>query len=1216
MNTPWAGAFLWTLALFQIGTVAGQEQARVRLKIQTGREAVISVAFLPDGRSVVTAGQFGLVRVWDIATGREIRRFGTPNFNGTLITADGRFAATADDAWIVRISDVATGREISSFQGDPGSSIPVVAFSPDGRALLTGGQDKIARLRDVASGREIRRFVGHSQAVTMVKFSPDGRSVLTGSYDYKTRFWDIRLWDVASGRETILFQGLRVAGVAFSPDSRSVLTSDSDGTLRLWDLASRSEVRRFEGKSNVYAIAFSADGRLVVTGSSDNTSPVDRIARLWDVASGREIRRFEGHSSLVISVAFSPDGRSVLTGSLDSTARLWDVGSGREIQRFEGRTEAVSAVAFSPDGHFVLDASYDNSVRLWDAASGREIRRFKVPQTSVGPGVNSVAFSPDGRSVLTGGLEFTARLWDIASGREIRRFEGYYPQEPIRPSPTPPPRTFSPDGRLILTGGACTQVWDAASGREIRRFDGVSSGGVAFSPDGRSILTAGDGLMQIWDLATGREIRRFEGDLESISSVAFSPDGLKVFTGCGLTCKTARLWDVASGREIRHFEMPSLGIQSVGSVGFSPDGRSVLARDANGSAHLWDVTSGLEIRRFETGRFSSAVFSPNGKLVLTGTFDGSWSLWDVASGRLLATHVSFDDGSWAVVDPEGRYDASDPDNSPGLHWVVDEKKIVLLGQLKNRFYTPGLLGRAIAGERLPAVRELQSIPLAPEVEANQLVPNARELVVRLNNQGGGIGRVAVKVNGRLLPGGSRGERPDPQAASALVRIPLDGVTRTIDGNNVIEVAAYDASGMVASRGVTVTWKTDQQQAKPPVLYAIVAGSNQYANPAMKLTYAAKDAADMAQAIRIAAVGMLNDPERVSIRLLTTEVASDSVPNKRNLKKAFEEVASKAHSGDILLVYFAGHGLASNSSGEEEYYYLTSEARSLEIERDAALRDLSAVSSSELKQWLAAPGMPLKQVVILDTCAAGAASQRLTEKRELSPDQIRAIEFLKDATGSHILMGSAAGAASYEAASYGQGVLTYALLRYMRQGQLPDDGSLDVVNWFNVAERDVPDLARGIGGVQKPTVSRPTGSTTFPIGILRVPDRGKIPLAQMKYQVLQAQCLDQNDLDGAELAGRLRPMLREASRPVTRGSPRSEPALVYIDTVAGDVPGALIPQIRYTKTGNRISAQVRLNRDGKRVSQASVDTTLQDAGEAILRSLIAQIESLPRPEMAK
>ena len=380
--------------------------------------------------------------------------------------------------------------------------------------------------------------------------------------------------------------------------------------------------------SVVTSVAISPDGRKVLTGSADKT------ARLWDAASGRELRQFTGHTGSVSSVAFSPDGRTVLTGSEDVTARLWDAVSGVELRQFRGHTDIVWSVAFSPDNRTVLTGSRDKTARLWDAVSGRELRQF-TGHTEM---VRSVAFSSDSRMVLTGSRDKTARLWDAESGRELRQFTGRISSVNSV--------GFSPDGRTVLMGSAdnAARLWDAASGRELRRLSGHSRWvkSAAFSPDGRTVLTgSGDKTARLWDAASGRELRQFTGHTESVSSVAFSPDGRMVLTGSA--DKTARLWDAVSGVELRQFTGHT---ESVLSVAFSPDGRTVLTGSSDITARLWDAASGSELRQFTRpdGWMESVAFSPDGRTALTGSSDRTARLWDAASGvelRQFKGHLGF-----------------------------------------------------------------------------------------------------------------------------------------------------------------------------------------------------------------------------------------------------------------------------------------------------------------------------------------------------------------------------------------------------------------------------------------------------------------------------------------------------------------------------------------------------------------------------------------------
>jgi WD40 repeat protein len=210
--------------------------------------------------------------------------------------------------------------------------------------------------------------------------------------------------------------------VAFSPDGRYILTtgvggiSSSDGQSFLWDVRSGKKIQTFEDGPGGFSqghgsvIAFSPGGKTVLI-RGFNASET-----LYDIASGNKIREFANHNDSVNSVAFSPDGKYVLSGSDDKTARLWDTSTGEQIRVFNEQNHAVLSVAFSPDGDYILTGLDDGTARLWNRASGQPLRTLKGHS---GP-INSVAFSPDGKYVLTGSADGTARLWNTDYHDTIR----------------------------------------------------------------------------------------------------------------------------------------------------------------------------------------------------------------------------------------------------------------------------------------------------------------------------------------------------------------------------------------------------------------------------------------------------------------------------------------------------------------------------------------------------------------------------------------------------------------------------------------------------------------------------------------------------------------------------------------------------------------------------------------------------------------------------
>jgi len=867
----------------------------------------------------------------------------------------------------------------------------------------------------------------------------------------------------------------------------------------------------------------------------------------------------------------------------------------------------VEYLAFSPDGRYVLAAD-GNTARLWDAATGQQIRSLEGHSDWV----SSVAFSPDGRYVLTGSADKTARLWDATTGQQIRSFVGHTDQ--VRSV------AFSPDGRYILTGShdKTARLWDAATGEQIRSFTGnkgmVES--VAFSPDGHFVLAGGyDKTAHLWDAATGRQIRSFAGHTRWVNSVAFSPDGSSVLTGS--SDGTARLWDAATGQQI-HLLAGQTGW--VDSVAFSPDGRSVLTGSEDDTAQLWDTATGQQIRPFEghTGLVTSVAFSPNGRFVLSGGGDTTTRLWDAASGKQLVTLLSFDNGGWAVTDPEGRYDSNDPDNTPGLVWVTDSNRVIELKQLKGDYYTPNLLASILKGERLPEVKGLDLVPAPPEVAiASPYQPESKRLSLSIADQGGGVGRLVVSVNDRKV---AVLEHPvaEPAASKAgKTEVAVDlGAATLKPGENTITAYAFDAGNQIRSHEATATFivaanskgfgarADDAMNADyKPQFYGIVVGTSRFGDPSMDLQYPAHDAESMMTGLEIG-VGNLFGKENVHLRLLTTDAKEESgQPTKANIAAAFADVMQKAKPTDVLLAYLSGHGVNLHTE-KDSYYYLTADVRSLDFENNPALRELSTVSATELRQWLGAKNMPLKEVLILDTCAAGAANEelsKLAEQRDVPPDQRRAIEFLKDATGTIILMGSAADKFSYEAPKYGQGLLTWALLNGMRGRSIEDGSRLNVTHWFQNASEDVPQLAQSIGRRQNPRIAAPTGMMGFPVALLDPADQAKIPLAAIKRELLHLSCHDDHDHDPLGLAAAVREQLREISQPSGRGRGTDVP-IVYIDGMIEGPADSLTPKIIYSVNGTMVSLTLRIDQADNTLKEEQLN--LSSADKNALASTVA------------
>jgi WD40 repeat protein/tRNA A-37 threonylcarbamoyl transferase component Bud32 len=438
-------------------------------------DRVRSAAFSPDGARVVTASYDKTVRIWDAATGREIR-LPIANADGVTSAAfspDGRRFVTGSVDMSARVWDAVTGQAMTVLMGHA-DRLTTAVFSPDGLLVLTASRDKTARVWDALTGRQIMVMSGHAEGVNSAAFSPDGRSVVTASDDMS-----VRIWDAASGRQTMLLNGHtdRVRYAGFSSDGVRIVTASADKTARIWDTATGRQIVLLNGHTDRLTMAgFSPDGQRIVTASYDKT------ARIWDAATGRQLALLKGHTDLVESAVFSPDGRRIATASDDQTVRIWDAAPVREMTRMSGHLETVTGAAFSPDGRQVATASTDKTARLWDAATGRQIVVLRGHTGTV----NSAGFSPDGGQIVTTSFDKSARIWEVATGRQMLVLDGH--------TDTVSSAMFSPDARHIVTSAfdKSARIWDARTGRQILVLNGHSDlvETAVFSPDARRVVTA------------------------------------------------------------------------------------------------------------------------------------------------------------------------------------------------------------------------------------------------------------------------------------------------------------------------------------------------------------------------------------------------------------------------------------------------------------------------------------------------------------------------------------------------------------------------------------------------------------------------------------------------------------------------------------------------------------------------------------------------------
>ena len=972
------------------------------------------------------------------------------------------------------------------------------ALSPDGKRLAYENETRDVSIIDCASGkleRTLRTGAGPVSGAASLAFSSDGRTLTWAASGGGVA----KIWRVEDGQEAA---SLTASAIGLKSDGSSMVLGHGDGGAPvLRDVASGAETPLSAGAAEVNDVALVDGGRAVVAAMQDGS------VRWWDLAMGQIVRTYQcpgGGAATTVSV--SNQQPLLALGCADGSASIWEV-AGHEPRQMVLtpllHEFAPVTVRFSPDGHTVVVGRSDEVI-VWDTTSGGVLRRMTMPPAPPDPlgrgrpddpgegWVRSLAIAPDGRTIAVGQHK-ALTLWNLASGELVAPLVGSGSLAAAfgMPSGMPagggaPPVARGRRGGPVVIGGMSGGMMPSMPGGMVNPFEALAAASrnagahsLAFSADGRWLLSVGTLGQQLWDLSTRQEVRpataarpvsadptqmmNMLGGLMSGTQgrgIAFSADGRVAARGVGHVIK---LSDPVSGTELGQL---SAHTSDVTSVAFSSDGNLLVSGAQDGSVRVWRVKQNKEVvslvalgprdfvavtpdqfYRVSRSRLQGVSFRTQGKLYPFEQFDLRFNRPDVVVERLgLAA----------------------PEMTQGLRRAYEHR-------LKKMGFTATMLGKDF---HLPQIELLtHDIPLStPDFQLKLRVQGkddqyALERFMAYVNDVPAFGTAGVPVADRA------------HTAETDLTVPL------VPGRNKIQLSALNSEGVESLRQTVYIQATGEPGASD--LWLVTVGVSHYRNSRYDLRFAAKDAQDVATLLsgRYAAgaahVLALNDDKAT-----------------RDGIRAARAWLQQARPQDTVVVFVAGHGM---TDPEQNYYFGT-------YDIDPAQPSVNGLPFEEFENLLDGIA-PLKKLLLVDTCFSGeierdepaslttvsgagtvttrafsamrgiaihadetgsvsqtAAASPVGEAPVYARSQQEWFADLRRGTGAAVISSASGNEYALEGEQWHNGVFTYAVLDGLKNGKADRNG--DGVVTVTELESYVIDAVRTLTkGQQNPTVRR-------------------------------------------------------------------------------------------------------------------------------------------------
>ena len=1118
------------LSVFQLSFVGFNQESSIEAIVQMGHSQYVKCTdFSPNGRFILTGSGDNSIILWDIKTTKQIRTYypHSQPIKSLNFSHSGQYFLSTSKDNTIKLVDVLSGQIKQSYPTNK-STVSNAYFSPDdSKVIVLSDRDKYF-VFDKQTGKKLGTFkkdyAAHKENHLI---NTNGTKVLSKINNKKVACISL------SSQDTLFTLNFDKAyTMNFSNDDKYIVIGSSKLFTQVFDAETgkllhtlnSDDERGCDGCNTV--VCMSPDNKYVFTISSK----LDGI--LWDLKSGKKIGKYGNVKQKPDNVVFSNDSKYLLL-SFDEQLQIYNLKSKKIILNTTNKWIEYYEFKFHPTLNQIILPAKNNTIVIWDAEKRKKVKSFKGylnQQRTDGLKYdyssyydqsilnyialkNNVSISGDNSNFLIGKVDTSALLINIKTGKVKKRFTNsklslthqfshnnkwlaiaggdriirIYEVETNQLKYTLKGHgsiifdlQFSSDDQTLISGSwdGSVLLWDIEEESVLKRIDikNASPYVVRFSPNDLYILS-GDVVnhLDFWEADSREKFRSLVGHTQTISDIDFSKNNQLMATSSW--DGHIKIWDVLTGMIIAKMGQKNNPVYAVKWVD-----DKVLSGGADRLIHIWDK-NGKSISELKghSSAITSIQITSDQKLLVSRARNGEVIFWDYAQQKPLYTYIQINSTDWLVKTESGYFDGSP--NALKLVNYVSGFNVISVNSLFKKFYTPNLIEHVMNGEKLEDSGKninqmMKGKPTldfliadihnrGEQVDGDSIYLSKSKtfnLTVVVTENEKDIEEIRLYNNGKLFDNETYKKNLNFRGGSNAKPFEIELVA----GNNKITAVAIN-SKQVESDPISINVKYNSKATNSD-LFIFSVGINNYKNSTYQLNYAVKDAKDFTKSINQQALTLFD-------HVYVNELYNDKA-TKQSIVEQFKTLQSQVDAEDVLVFYYAGHGVMSQGVNPD-FYLVTYALTNLYGSQD--LLDKEGVSAKELLEFSKIIKAQ-KQLFILDACHSGGAINTIASR---GANREKTIAQLARNTGTFFLTASQDAQFANESGDLKHGLFTYALLEILAGKDIASatDGKITINEIKTYVDERVPELSEKYHGSAQYPTSYSFGQD-FPIVILK------------------------------------------------------------------------------------------------------------------------------------